>query len=1045
MSDSSTERRAVVTYLSDHLVGPLGGAHEVLSIAPASYYTCGVIFPQSSSSPIDSSWDSDSEREDFGDSSPNESGDDPVRLSGQSLPSSIGISFFTKSPSMTCTINAGRYVEAKKSEWVRKSLTETLTATTEVVSLIVFGGMGELQLKWRKVRSGGWLVTVTLLNTSFEEEPSPHNCSEKCLFQVALRCEVGGDGIGGYPSADNIGRLSHEEEELELLHRHAKPFSIGHGCGTSNSEISELSTVYWVQTEIIPQVEVPPVVPTMTEDLILNIGRLASFEDGTIEELGAFLDKYALWINQNTTTSQALEARYQPAAVRLISRQQHALDRMRLGVERLNSDPDIRDAFRFANESMLRQMFHSRGFAKRREASDVAREMPNENDYWKSKAQWRPFQLAFFLLCVGSDKTQTEDFAPVDLIWFPTGGGKTEAYLAVAAFQVFKRRISDPERGGGTAVITRYTLRLLTAQQFQRTAALVCAMEIIRRRESLKLGKSSITLGLWIGRKGSPNTFADASKEFEALLLEERPKNPFQLLSCPWCGTSIIPSRKSDVLTTYGVTASNDTFAFGCPNSKCNFSISQTELPINVVDEALYANPPTFLIGTVDKFARLPWDKNAGNFFGSDFCEPPSLIIQDELHLLAGPLGTIVGAYEAAIESLCKMRSSTMTPPMIIASTATIRESDHQSRSLFGRAAEIFPPPGLVSGDSFFAKEDTSRPGRLYLGVLSPIHSKSTSLIRTCAVLSQAVVEVELSEAVRDAYWTQVVYHNSLRELGQTTTFARDDIPAWIYQIAASHDNLRILNDTNVLEVTSNVQSSEIPEALRRLDNDMSSVDEVSLLVCTNMFSVGVDVQRLGMMVVVSQPKSTAEYIQATSRVGRTEDGSRPGLVICHYGTNKPRDRSHYEHFAGYHAALYKHVEPTSVAPTAVRARERVLHAALTIMVRHGAKLNNNDDAAQFDPVDPKISEAIEILVERYAKVDPESGVAVREHVDQLIREWEGAAESPLLKYQTTNRVPAQTRPLLKYFGQVGQGWPTLNSMRNVDDECDIKIEVGNQ
>ena len=225
----------------------------------------------------------------------------------------------------------------------------------------------------------------------------------------------------------------------------------------------------------------------------------------------------------------------------------------------------------------------------------------------------------------------------------------------------------------------------------------------------------------------------------------------------------------------------------------------------------------------------------------------------------------------------------------------------------------------------------------------------------------------------------------------------------------------------------------------------MSSVDEVSLLVCTNMFSVGVDVQRLGMMVVVSQPKSTAEYIQATSRVGRTEDGSRPGLVVCHYGTNKPRDRSHYEHFAGYHAALYKHVEPTSVSPTAVRARERVLHAALTIMVRHGAKLNNNDDAAQFDPVDPKISEAIEILVERYAKVDPESSVAVREHVNQLIKEWEEAAESSLLKYQTTNRVPAQTQPLLKYFGQVGQGWSTLNSMRNVDDECDIKIEVGNQ
>ena len=1043
MNSPSAERSTVISYLRNHLVGPLGGPDETMSTAPASYYTCGVLFPKSEGELEFNSWESSSDQEEFGDSSADESGDDPVRLSGQQLPSTMGISFFSRSSTVTSTISAGKYVSVNGSQWKREQLNDIQTANERTLKSDIFGGLAEIQYKWRKVRDSGWLVTVTLINTHTKEKPSPHNCSDICLFQVVLRCEAGEEGIGSYPSSDVIGRLSHEEEELDLLYRNAKPFAIGHGCGTSNSDISESSTVAWVQTETIPQVEVPPVVPTLADDQVLQVGRLSRFTAGTIAELSKFLDRYEFWIDKNDEQANNLESRYQPAANRLISRERHALSRMRLGVERLEADPICQDAFKFANESMLRQMFHTRGFAQRREVDDADRAMPTEDGYWNSNARWRPFQLAFFLLCIGTERENFADLATVDLIWFPTGGGKTEAYLAVAAFQVFKRRLSDPVKGGGTAVITRYTLRLLTAQQFQRTAALVCAMEVVRLREREKIGDQPFSLGLWIGKKGSPNTFTEAYEKFQDVLQEDRPKNPFQLLACPWCGTSIIPAQKSADMNSYGVRASNDNFALCCPNSHCEFSSSKTKLPINVVDEALYAAPPTFLIGTVDKFARLPWDKNAGVFFGSAHHEPPSLIIQDELHLLAGPLGTIVGAYEAAIESLCKMRSSTMTPPMIIASTATIRDSDNQSRALFGRRAEVFPPPGLISGDSFFAKEETGRPGRMYLGVLSPIHSKSTSLIRTCATLSQAAVELDLSEDVRDAYWTQVVYHNSLRELGQTTTFARDDIPAWIYHIAEDHDKVRSLNDANVLEVTSNVQSSEIPEALRRLEVDMKSENSVSLLACTNMFSVGVDVQRLGLMVVASQPKSTAEYIQATSRVGRAEDGSRPGLVICHYGTNKPRDRSHYEHFAGYHAALYKYVEPTSVSPTAVRARDRVLHAALTIMIRHGADLGGNDDAAQFNRNHPMVVDAIEILVERYSRADSFSEQALREHVDQLATEWEAAALSPLLKYQTSNKVRAQSQPLLKYFGEDGPGWPTLNSMRNVDDECDIKLNVG--
>jgi hypothetical protein len=1049
-ADLGAERARVVTYLRSHLIGPVGSEDEVLQDRPEKYYAMGLLYPARTDSVV--ALEEEPQDADKGGDEENASPDDPVESFRSWMPSSCGLSFFLAGDgAVCCTVTGARYEKdtdkdqdsegaakaGHRSKWRRIPFaSKEIVLSSKDTDKPVFGGRGLVRSVWRPM-GNGQLVTVTLLNAAeapAESDPK----SEECLFQVALRCRPERGTFSEYPRVEHLTRDA-EEEELRLVYRHSAVFAVGHNTSVDWERPAPEGGPSHVRTEFMPEVEVPPVSPEARRHH--DVLKLVTLADASISaealEVGllGFVDDYKSWIDDEQETVP-VDAHLAGAKARIIGKQREVLKRMREGVAAL-SDPQVREAFRLANLAMLVQMRHSKedlGGASRQRGAKV----PGDLDYMALHGyKWRPFQLAYQLMVIPSlADSDADDRETVDLLWFPTGGGKTEAYLGLAAFAIFLRRLRLRDAGVGTVVLTRYTLRLLTTQQFQRSATLICACEAIRRDHEDSLGSKSVTLGLWIGEGGgTPNSHKEASERAAQLLDSNDPRATycFQLERCPWCGTEIVPREANDDPGFYGVRASNDGLVLYCPSEGCRF---HEALPILVVDDDLYASPPAFVISTVDKFARLAWLEKAGALLGSKGTEPPALIIQDELHLLSGPLGTTVGVYEAAVESVIEAHGA---PAKIIASTATIRRAGEQITGLYGRDVKLFPPSGIDASDSFFAKVERERTGRLYVGAMTPGHTTAMAVRLTAGPLLAAPLELDLPSAMKDAYWTVVLYHNSLRELGRTMTIARDDVPAHLRLIAKDRGAVREIADEDVVELTGNVGGVELPAILERMAAGPASGDAISVLVCTNMLSVGVDVQRLSVMLVNGQPKTASEYIQATSRVGR---GGIPGLILALLSATKPRDRSHYEGFVAFHSAVYRHVEPTSVTPYSLSSRRRALHAALVIAVRHGGGLPGNNDAGDFDPDDARVRRVIEILRKRAQSADRSEAEQTSEALDLLTEEWadratEARRTGPGLRYSSSSRGMPR---LLVDFQSGAEGWETLHSMRNVELQVGVRV-----
>ena len=1074
------DRREVISYLRQQLVGPSSGEEEVLRERPDQRYIMGILFPLDAAAAAAV----EEEGEDRLGGTDEGPDDSPLSLAYERMPSSAGITFLASGGVVECQAECAIYeAEVERADgadlaeedekpglgagrrkrgqrvWRRKPLVSgwiqvPLTGQA-VIRSSVLDGRAELHFVLRK-RSGGFLITATLLNTATHPgrgRPS----ADLSLYQAVLVCRsVGGSVLPQRARAG--GAPGEEEEELQLLYRRRSSFAVGHGAAASWTGAGQ-GAASEVRTEVMPVSEVSPLdfrladrmagLPAVSAN-ILSFQRLSS--DEAVEDLCAslqdFVRSYRAWIEDLPGTHSDIPSHLRGAGDRLLGRMEEAARRMEEGIGLLQSDQDSLRAFRLANRAMLMQMIRSlpEFGGKAKNLGESAISSPVYSDPRWSGLGWRPFQLAFILLSLPSATSPDHpDRKVADLIWFPTGGGKTEAYLGLAAYAIFHRRLSSGQRGAGTAVIMRYTLRLLTSQQFERAAALVCACEAIRQ-DSTDLGTEPVRLGLWVGLASTPNQFSTgkddypgASEFFKEVLEQEEPDNPFQLQRCPWCGTRIIPEVKEEDESAYGVRATDSSFSFYCPAQACRF---HEVLPLSVVDEDLYQDPPTFLIGTIDKFARLAWDERSGSFFNGPpgkAAPPPSLIIQDELHLIAGPLGTVAGVYEAAIDTV--MESAGGAPAKVIAATATIRRAGDQVRCLYGRDVRIFPPQGLEADDSYFARTDSETPGRLYVGAMGQGVTPTTAQVHTMAALCQAPCIPGLSEAAADGYWTLVAYHNSRRELGKTMTLSRDDVPNRIFMNAAAEEDAREI--TEVEELSANIPGRMIPRILDRLKAARTEREAIDILPSTNMLSVGVDVPRLGVMMVLGQPKTTAEYIQATSRVGRAEV---PGVVLVLFSSTKARDRSHYEDFSGYHGAVYKFVEPASVTPFAPPSRDRALHAALVIVARHALGLSGNKDADGFDAGDAEVQRVLALLLRRVAEAEPREAAAAERHLERLCNEWVSrlarAREDGKPFLYDASRIGEQVRPLLRTFSSTKHrgAWRTLNSMRHVDPEARIEV-----
>ncbi|CBG68746.1 MULTISPECIES: helicase-related protein [Streptomyces] len=1034
-------RHELVAYLHRQLVGPAGGEHEMLEAPPDRQYLMGTLYPQeadlqrqlhlAAEDPEGAGTERAAE-----DTAP---ASDPIPESNAWLPSSLGFSFYTDATTVEVRCAGARYVTHSATgdrgrRWERVVLpTEDHTLGPDRDHIDVLDGRAELRFR-RRHFGVGQLVTVALVNAA-RHEPNLGKTAQwdRMLFQVRLEARPLDGEVLQYPSV-RLASRDPEEQELRLQYRHVRTHAVGHGCAVEERYDGSGSQVTGLKAAVMPEAEVSGVrAAGLSGSPVLNLRYLADPEvslEQLREDLGEFAADYRAWYVGQLTAD--IPAWGRDAADRVLGRIGAAVARIESGVRTLcdPSRPELLHAFRTANRAMALQMRHSaRDQAGERRSRRDAVLLDPEPD---PQATWRPFQLAFFLLALdGVADPRHPDRSTTDLIWFPTGGGKTEAYLLLAAFAMVLRR-GDPV-GRGTAVLSRYTLSLLTTQQFQRAATTVCALETFRRDAPDTYGEEPFSIGLWVGEATSPNTYEKARAAFDDVRAATRPDDVFILDRCPWCGTRILPAHKSPDIGDYGVRASADSFAFFCPRDECAF---HDELPVAVVDEHLYDRPPTFVLGTVDKFARLAWEPRAGRLFGAGSPNlPPSLVIQDELHLLTGPLGTTVGLYESAVLGLC------ITPdgigPKVVASTATIRRSGEQIQALYGGAAQLFPPAGLDARHSYFAEPDTSRPGRRYLGVMAQGHTAGRAAVATAATMLQGAWE--LPEEHRDAYWTLVAYHHSLRELGRTVTAAADDIPAQIAGLDSGAGTRRLL-DHQVQELTSNLPRAEQPVLLDRLEKPWNDPQSVSFLPCTNMLSVGVDVKRLALMLMLGQPKTTSEYIQATSRVGRH---AVAGLVVTFFNATRPRDRSHYETFDVYHRSLYRHVEPTSVTPWSVPSRRRALHAALVILVRHRLGMAAENQADQVIDRLPEVETVVAELAARADAREPGVGDDVRKELSSLLADWEDAArqarkEGRELYYRSQGKGQSN---LIKSFEQNYGLWETPNSMRNVDRDCQVTVK----
>lgn len=1184
-------RENLVDILRRELLGPINGNEEVLPFSPRSQYLIGYIAPvkltgvvvegavieedleqgplgedqteivavsEQRGVPANSSDEPEAENE----------GDDPDdRTPKQGLmnPASMGLRFQVPADleSFTVTASWGTYMTVESEEVTKEGkpirhyqrtpieeprkvlLAELRSGVTSTIPL-----RDSVVLRVDRYDDpdyGRVLIEIALCND--RETPTPIPLS-MWMFQTHLRVDAGGEEVF-LPVRDLVQQEWPEDDEevqrLNLQYRNRLEFAIGRTCSADWVVAKGSRRATEVSTTWLPTAETPQTRARNVEGALLSMDALSDVTpDGLRSGLQPLVSGYGTWLEEQAKQAQQLPVHLQEIAEEALFDAGKVHERLKAGLEFVASDAEALRCFHFMNRVMRDQRIASQVAAIRSSnpsmTVDQARERIDKDDAGNPQADWRPFQLAFILMQLSgltdpASPLRSGDIKRVELLFFPTGGGKTEAYLGLAAFTFAIRRrqgVVESAEGpldgrDGVAVLMRYTLRLLTAQQFQRATALMCAAELTRLSDEATWGTEPLRIGLWVGTDVSPKRFEEAEEQLRAANEYGAHRlTVLQIQRCPWCGTPITPAQ----VTTDPVTRRVFVYC-GDELAQCPFSKGGTVkegLPILTVDEEIYRLTPAFVIATVDKFARLAREGEAAALFGyvNERCErhgyrhpdyvkcdittshpaknghptasvvpvnrlrPPDLIIQDELHLITGALGTAVGLFEVAIETLCSWEAPDGRPvrPLIVASTATVRNAGDQVRGLYGRQVEIFPPQVLDASDTYFSQEvpiDRKNPGRLYVGVSAQGVRMSSAEIRVAEILLSAgqLLFNKAGEAA-DPYMTLVSYFNATRELAGMARYIGDDVqnrvqrpPRWSKFPRRSGADFTQLN---VGELTSRISSSVIGQTLDRLglafDPTFDTTDAYKtraelikagekpptrkenpfdVVLATSMLQVGVDVQRLGLMLVVGQPKNTAEYIQASSRVGR--DASKPGLVLTLGNWARPRDLAHFEQFRHYHDTFYSQVEALSVTPFAPTSLDRgidglLVSAARVLQAVEADGLSPEKNAGKIKSQQTAIESLSARLRERIAAAAQSEDAAKRAN-DLLVNKidrWNERSQfatklSRTLVYERTgdgdNYLPLIISPE-NFRSVVGDSeiapFIVANSMREVQPEINILV-----
>ena len=1067
-------RARILEALEADLIGPFNSqartgadaplaAGEVLPLPPSRWYLTGFLAPRGDRETHDAT------AEDELGAGPDEDDEDadhqePEPKQRKRFPASLGLSVLipaaAKAPEgVRVTLRFAEYIpEGREVEGSRRPKTVwrrvprgPVTVDLPLDSKSIEDGVAVPDAK--DVRISGKLETaeapglpagtraLAVFVVNHRPEGERGRQDEQFLFQVELEVEYA-RGLVPRPNRQGEQATDWDDRVADLQFRDRYEWAVGHGVSVAVPE-GQGSKVTRVRTCWLPCAEVRRVRTREEPGVETSMEKLSALADGKAVRaaLMPLAERYGAWLEAERKLAVDSKDRTETLA-ELVSRAEHARARIKAGIEALASDAELLEAFRLANQAM---------------ATSARRRSP-ERYADGSEPRWRLFQFAFVVLnvCGIADEAHA-DRDNVELIFFPTGGGKTEAYLGVIAFTLILRRLRGadrPDKGLGVTVLLRYTLRLLTLDQLGRAATLVCALEMLRR-EQPTLGTERFSVGLWVGRTATANTLEQVRRlilEYKNSASKNAP-SPFPLVTCPWCNEPL--GRESLALVPSPNKAEGVTV--GCTSFRCDFSARNNKdgLPVVFVDEQIYRELPAFLVATVDKFAMLPWRGETGMLFGRvnaregqrfygpldsapkgasalpEGLRPPELIVQDELHLISGPLGTMVGLYETAIEYLCSRPRSggAVSRPKVISSTATVRRAREQIRALFGRRdMALFPPPGIDESETWFAEVDRDSPGRLYVGVAAQGRAMKAILLRSYITLLAAAQKQYAAHAdptrsrksarppaadlpggeaagagnPADTYMTVAGYFNSLRELGGMRRLVEDEVRSRCAK-ASSRTPLDErahpwLSDRQIqiepVELTSREHTGKIKEAKDRLGKAHSDKEHVDVLLASNMISVGVDIDRLGLMVVAGQPKTTSEYIQATSRVGR----QHPGLVVTCFNVAKPRDRSHYERFSAYHESFYRFVEAMSLTPFSGPALERGLAGTLVAMVRLADAVMTPPAAAMDISSHRELGErVVQILADRASRHDDSMDAeesdrlrdALRSRGQSLLDDWE--------------------------------------------------------